>query len=184
VRHDQPEAHREVRQEAPAHIEAPAHRDWDENDEDAGHFGGFARGVAAHVLRGARVHDLPPRHFPIDFHNQHYFFDDTGAYYLAQPDGQYLVVQPPVGVVVAALPAGSTPIAFGPNTFYYLDGVFYVAEGNGFAVVNPPPGIVVPVLPSGANQVVVNGTVVYQFEGFNYTPSLQDGVTAYTVTPA
>jgi uncharacterized protein DUF6515 len=49
--------------------------------------------------------------------------------------------------------------------------------------VNPPPGIVVPDPPSGANQVVVNGNVYYQFNGFNYQPSIQDGVTVYTVTP-
>ena len=51
-------------------------------------------------------------------------------------------------------------------------------------MVNPPPGIVVPTLPAGATQVVINGTVVYQFGGFNYTPSLQGGVTVYTVTQA
>jgi hypothetical protein len=112
-----------------------------------------------------------------------YFLDDTGAYYQQQPDGEYLVVQPPVGVVVAALPSGVTPIAVGPTTYDYLDGVYYVAQPNGFAVVTPPPGIVVPSLPTGAAQVVINGTVEYRFDGFNYQPSIQDGVTMYTVTP-
>jgi hypothetical protein len=130
------------------------------------------------------VRALPERHRDVVWHDQHYFLDDAGAYYLAQPDGQYVVVQPPVGVAVAGLPADTTPVVLGPTTYYYQDGVFYVAQGNAFAVVNPPPGIVVPALPAGATQVVINGTVVYQFNGFNYVPSLQGGVTVYTVTPA
>jgi hypothetical protein len=178
-----PEVHREVRPE-PAHVAVPARRDWDANDEDQRHFGGFAPAGRERYARGARIHDLPPRHFPINFHNQHYFIDDLGIYYLEQPDSEYLVVQPPVGVDITALPDGTIPIAFGPTTYYYLDGDFYVAQGDGFVIVDPPPGIVVPTLPSGANQVAINGGVVYQFNGFNYTPSLQDGVTAYTVTPA
>jgi hypothetical protein len=74
-------------------------------------------------------------------------------------------------------------IAAGPTTYYYLDGIFYVAQNDSFAVVNPPAGIIVPDLPSGANQVVVNGNVCYQFNGLNYQPSVQDGVTVYTVNP-
>jgi hypothetical protein len=184
VRHEAPAVHREVRPEPQHVVAAPPRRDWDENDEDARHFGGFAHGAPVRVLRGARVHDLPPRHFPILFHNLHYFIDDAGIYYLEQPDNQYLVVQPPVGVIVASLPDGTAAIPFGPTTYYYLDGDFYVAQDNAFAVVNPPPGIVVPALPSAATQVVINGTVVYQFNGFNYSPVLQDGVTEFAVTPA
>ena len=70
----------------------------------------------------------------------------------------------------------------GPTTYYFLDGAFYVPQNGAFAVVNPPPGLVVPALPAGANQVVINGNVIYQFNGFNYQPSLQDGVTVYTVS--
>jgi hypothetical protein len=192
-----PEAHRDVRPEPargeparhepvraePARAE-PARRDWDAGDEDGRHYGGFAHPVPERVFRGARVHALPDRHFDVLWNNQHYFWDYGGGYYQVQPDGEYLVVQPPVGVGVPELPDGATPIVVGPTTYYYLDGVFYVPQANGFDVVNPPPGIVVPALPAGAAQVVINGTVVYQFNGFNYTPSLQGGVTAYTVTPA
>ena len=64
-----------------------------------------------------------------------------------------------------------------------MDGVFYLPQGNVFTVVNPPPGIVVPDLPAGASQVIVNGNVCYQFNGLNYQPSVQSGVTVYTVTP-
>jgi hypothetical protein len=168
---------------APARDE-PARRDWDAGDEDVRHYGGFAPPVPDHVFRGARFRALPDRHFDVVWNNQHYFWDFGGGYYLLQPDGEYVVVQPPVGVLVPDLPVGAVPIALGPTTYYYLDGVFYVAQPNGYAVVNPPPGIVVPVLPTGAAQVVISGTVVYQFGGFNYTPSLYGGVTAYTVTPA
>jgi len=31
--------------------------------------------------------------------------------------------------------------------------------------------------------IVSNGVVYYQFNSFNYQPSIQDGVTVYTVTP-
>ena len=170
--------------EAPRHVDVPVRRDWDDNDEDARHFGGFGQGVPGRFVRGEHIHDLPAHHFHVIFNNQSYFWDDFGIYYELQPDGQYLVVQPPVGVVVATPPQGLVSIMVGPTTYEYLDGVFYIPQGGGLAVVNPPPGIVVPSLPTGATQVVINGTVVYQFNGFNYTPSIQGGVTVYTVTPA
>lgn len=182
VRAPPPVAERRDVHPAPVHVEAP--RDWDDNDEDARHFGGFAGGVPARVLRGVRVHDLPAHYIHLAFNNLNYFIDDVGAYYLQQPDGEYLVVQPPVGIIVAAIPPGAVPIQVGPTMYYYLDGDFYIAQDSTFAVVNPPPGIVVPALPAGASQVVVNGNVVYQFNGFNYQPALQDGVTVYTVNPA
>jgi hypothetical protein len=166
-----PDVHAEAHPQ-PSHAAPPpqaARRDWDDNDEDARHFGGFANGAPAHLNRGERIHALPAR-------NIHLHQPET--------DGEYLVVQPPVGVVVAAVPSAATSIAVGPTTYWYLDGVFYVAQGNAFAVVNPPAGIVVPTLPSGAAQTVANGNVVYQFNGFDYQPSIQDGVTAYTVNPA
>jgi hypothetical protein len=195
--HPAPEVHREAprveeprRVDPPAHVEAPrrvetpVRRDWDDNDENTHHFGGFAPNAGERYHRGERVHDLPARHFQVEFNHHNYFWDDFGIYYEVQPDGQYLVVQPPVGVVVAEPPQGLIPIAVGPTTYEYLDGVFYIQQGNGLVVVNPPPGIVVPTVPTGATQVIVNGTVVYQFNGFNYTPSIQGGVTVYTVTPA
>ncbi len=107
-----------------------------------------------------------------------------GIFYEQQPDGEYLSVQPPVGVVVTTLPDDVQPITVGPTTYYYLDGMFYIQQDGGYAVVDPPSGIIVPSLPTGATQTVINDTVVYQFNGFNYTPSIQDGVTVYTVTPA
>jgi hypothetical protein len=162
----------------------PAHRDWDTNDEDARHFGGFGRGEPARIARGARVHDLPPRHFDIPWHDHHYFWDTGGVFYLADPDGQYQVVEPPVGLPINMLPDTATAIPFNGTTFYYLDGTFYGPAGDGYAVVDPPPGIIVPTLPDGATQVEMNGTAVFQFNGFNYTPTLQDGVTAYVVTPS
>jgi hypothetical protein len=162
---------------------APARRDWDDNDDDAAHWGGYAHGTPVHIARGQRFHDLPHDHFQVHFNNIDYFYDDTGAFYQLGPDGQYVIVQPPVGADITAVPDGATQIAVGPTTYDYLDGIFYIQQDNGFAVVNPPPGIVVPYLPSGANTVDVDGNVVYQFNGFNYAPSIQDGVTVYTVTP-
>lgn len=170
--------------EAPPRVVAPARRDWDENDEDRAHFGGFARGAPVRIVRGTRVHDLPPRHFDIPFHDHHYFFDPVGVFYLADPDGQYEVVEPPIGIDINALPDGADPIEVGGVTYYYLDGVFYAPQGDGFVVVAPPPGIIVPTLPDGATQTEINGTVVYQFNGYNYSPTIQDGVTAYVVTPS
>jgi hypothetical protein len=165
----------------PPHIDMQVHHDWDDNDEDIQHGGGFASGAPMRAVRGQRVHDLP-HHVSIFFNNQNYFYDDDGNYY-QQQGGDYVVVQPPVGAIVAALPPGIATIVAGPTTYYYLDGVFYIAQDNSFAVVNPPAGIVVPDLPSGASQVIVNGNVYYQFNGFDYQPSIQDGVTVYTVTP-
>ena len=182
-----PQARPEVRSEvhpAPARVEVPARRDWDNNDEDARHFGGFARPGPVHIARGVRVHDLPPRHFDIPWHDHHYFWDPAGVFYLADPDGQFEVVQPPVGIPVNTLPDDATAIPYNGVTYYYLDGTFFAPSGDTYAVVDPPPGIVVPTLPDGATQVDINGIAVFQFNGFNYTPTLQDGVTAYVVTPS
>jgi hypothetical protein len=182
--------HAEVPHPAPPDFHGPPPRpasaprpDWDDRDDDGGHFGGYGRGVPVHFFRGQRIPMLPPAYVSITFNSQPYFYGDDGAYYQAQSDGQYLVVQPPVGAVVPSLPPGAAEIAVGPTTYFYLDGVFYVAQDSSFAVVNPPPGIVVPALPSDATQVVINGSVAFQSNGFNYTPSIQDGVTVYTVTP-
>jgi len=179
-----PEARPDEHAAPPPRVEAPARRDWDDNDDDARTWGGFARGAPVRVYRGQRFHDLPPSHRVFIFNNLNYYYDDDGAYYLQQPDGEYLVVQPPVGGIVSSLPDGTVPITVGPTTYYYLDGVFYVAQDDTFAVVNPPPGIVVPTLPTGATQAVIDGAVCYQFNGFNYLPSIQDGVTVFTVTPS
>jgi hypothetical protein len=167
----------------PPRADNQPHHDWDDNDEDARHFGGFAHAAGNHVIRGQRFHDLPPHHWDIPWHDHHYFFDDTGAFYDLEADGEYVCIQPPVGIPIASLPDGAEPITIGPTTFYYLDGIFYIAQGDGFVVVAPPAGIVVSSLPSGASQTVINGGVIYQFNGFNYQPSVQDGVTVYTVVP-
>jgi hypothetical protein len=173
-----PEARPEVRAAPPP----PARRDWDDHDVDVTRGGGLVDRAPVHAIRGQRLHDLP-HHVEIRFDNRVYFCDDDGNYYLQEgPD--YVVVQPPVGVPLTALPPGAVAIPFGPTTYYYADGIFYVAQGGAFAVVNPPPGIVVTELPTGATQVVIDGNVCYQFNGFTYAPSVQDGVTDYTVTPS
>jgi hypothetical protein len=178
-----PEVRHDERRPAPPppRVEVRDHRDWDDHDVEVAHGGGFAHGEHVRIIRGQRFHDLP-HHIVVPFNNVSYYYDDDGNFYLPQ-NGEYVDVQPPVGAIVPALPPGAIAVVAGPTTYYYLDGVFYVAQNNAFAVVNPPPGIVVPELPDGANQVVVNGNVLYQFNGLNYQPSIQDGVTVYTVTP-
>jgi hypothetical protein len=156
--------------------------DWDDHDEDPGHWGGYGHGTPPHFAWGQRFHDLP-HHIVVFFNNVNFYFGDDGACYQQQPDGEYLCVQPPVGCVVPALADGAITLSFGDGTYYYIDGVYLVAQDNGYAVINPPFGIVVPVLPSAATQLVFKGVVFYQFNGYNYTPSIQDGVTVYTVTP-
>ena len=179
---ERPQPQRDVRPEPQRGLTAS--RDWDHGDEDTRHFGGYDRAVPEHIERGQRFRQLPDRHFDISWNNQHYFWDYGDGFYLPQPDGEYIAVQPPVGVIVPELPDGATAIAYGPTTYYYLDGTFYVAAPNGFAVVSPPPGIVIPDLPDGAAQEIINGSVVYQLNGLNFTPTLDGGVTAYTVTPS
>ena len=73
------------------------------------------------------------------------------------------------------------PVAAGPTTYYYFDGVFYVQQGSAFVVVNAPIGIVVPLLPSAATQVVVNGNVYYQLGGVYYQPFFQGDTTVYRI---
>ena len=147
------------------------------------HFGGWGNGEPIRITRGQHIHVLPQRYVTVAFGNASYFYDGDGIYYQPQSDGDYVVVQAPVGAIVPYLPSGIVTIPVGPTNYYYLDGVFYVQQDSGYAVVNPPPGIVVPQAPSDADQVVINGTVVYQYNGFNYAPSIQDGVTVYTLTP-
>jgi hypothetical protein len=166
----------------PARVVVPARRDWDDHDADLRHAGGFAGRAPVRIAFGQRFHDLP-HHVVLNYDHRVFICDDDGNYY-EQQGADYVVVTPPVGLVVSELPPDAITITVGPTTYYDVDGLFYIAAPGGFAVVNPPPGVVVPQLPTGATQVVVNNNVCYQFNGFYYSPSVQDGVTVYTVTPA
>jgi hypothetical protein len=158
--------------------------DWDTNDDNGQHWGGYGPRVPDHHDRGEHLRDLPVARVSIFFNSQPYFYDADGYYYQPQPDGQYVVIQPPTGAVVPYLPAGIVVIPFGGATYYYLDGVFYTQQGdNAYVVVNPPFRIIVPTLPSGATQLQFKDVVFYQFDGYNYTPIMQDGAVGYMVTP-
>ena len=58
------------------HCAAAVHRDWDENDAQARHFGGFALDVPGRIDRGEPFHELPREHREVEFNHHRLFFGD------------------------------------------------------------------------------------------------------------
>ena len=122
---------------------------------------------------------LPEGYLSIAVGGSPYYYDQ-GVYYTAGPSG-YVVAVPPVGAVVPALPPGAEPVVAGPLVYYYAGGAFYQQQPQGFVVIPPPIGVTIPALPAGAVPVVINGVEYYQAGNAYFLPSMQAGVTVYTV---
>ena len=59
-------------------------------------------------------------------------------------------------------------ILFGTLTFFFLDGIFYKKNPNGYVVTPAPIGVRVPALPPTAVIVNNNGRRVYSYSGVYY----------------
>lgn len=94
----------------------------------------------------------------------------------------YTYYRPFLGFRINVMPRGFYSFYFGPDMFYYNEGLFYRQYDNAYEVVAPPLGAEVKSLPSGSEQVVINGQNYYEFKGVYYTQKVYpDGGVSYVV---
>jgi len=80
----------------------------------------------------------------------------------------------PVGWFTAALATTAMMLSinnaqFGPQYFYYDNGVFFAPATGGFSVIAAPVGAVIPALPYGYTTTIVNNMPYYYYGGTFYT---------------
>ena len=108
----------------------------------------------AYPVIGYRVPRPPPRATVIMYDRRRYWFDQ-GVWY-AGVGSAYVVTRPPRGVRVRVLPAFATVVGIGVLSYYYANGVYYVARPGGYyEVVDPPDDMsAVPELPPATRNYV------------------------------
>ncbi|WP_374163321.1 DUF6515 family protein [Arcticibacter sp. MXS-1] len=114
---------------------------------------GLSSGPGIRPYRGVPVYYRPPV----------YRFRSFASVY--RPFYHYA---PWLGFRFRALPWGYVTVHYGPNIFYYYDGLFYRNFRDYYEVVPPPVGAEVPALPAGAKEVHINGQVYYEKNGVYY----------------
>jgi hypothetical protein len=89
---------------------------------------------------------------------------------------------PHVGFRLNVLPYGYYPFYFGPNQYFYSDGLYYQYLDNQYAVVEPPVGAAINSLPSNSQSIMINGIQYYELNGVYYQPiTKDDGSIVYQV---
>jgi hypothetical protein len=89
---------------------------------------------------------------------------------------------PHLGFHLNVLPYGYYPFWWGPNQYYYSDGLYYQYLNNQYEVVEPPVGAAINTLPDNAQSIVINGIQYYELNGVYYQPiTKDDGTVVYQV---
>jgi hypothetical protein len=82
---------------------------------------------------------------------------------------------PHLGFYLGVLPYGYYPFFYGPDQYYYSNGIFYAPySGGGYQVVAPPVGAAVPGLPRGAKSIMIDNQQYYEFNGVYYKTVVND----------
>jgi hypothetical protein len=90
---------------------------------------------------------------------------------------------PRLGFFLNVLPYGYYPFFYGPDQYYYADGIFYRPyAGGGYQVATPPVGAAVPGLPRGAKSIMIDNQQYYVANGVYYKIVVNDkGQNVYVV---
>lgn len=90
---------------------------------------------------------------------------------------------PRIGVSINILPQNYYPFYFGPDQYYYSEGLYYrQMEDNNYTVVEPPIGATIEKLPSNAQSIAINGMQYYELNGVYYQPvTRDDGTLVYQI---
>jgi len=89
---------------------------------------------------------------------------------------------PHLGFRLNVLPYGYYPFYFGPNQYFYSDGLYYQYADNQYSVVEPPIGAAINTLPDNAQSIMINGIQYYELNGVYYQPiTKDDGSVVYQV---
>ncbi|WP_146198779.1 DUF6515 family protein [Pararcticibacter amylolyticus] len=86
----------------------------------------------------------------------------------------YRYYSPWLGLRFRVLPWGYVSFNYGPDLFYYYDGIFYRNHNDYYEVVTPPVGAEVPGLPAGAKEISINGQLYYEKNGVYYQEIQKD----------
>jgi hypothetical protein len=89
---------------------------------------------------------------------------------------------PHIGFRISALPLGYYPFYYGPNQYYYSEGLYYQFDNDQYTVVEPPVGAAVNTLPDKAQSIIINGIQYYEVDGVYYQPiTKDDGSVTYQI---
>jgi hypothetical protein len=89
---------------------------------------------------------------------------------------------PHIGFRISALPVGYYPFYYGPNQYYYSEGLYYQFNDDQYTVVEPPVGAAVNTLPDKAQSIIINGVQYYEVDGVYYQPiTKDDGSVTYQI---
>ena len=89
---------------------------------------------------------------------------------------------PRLGFQLSILPFGYRSFYYGPDLFYYHNGIFYRNYNNYYEVVAPPVGAEISVLPQGTSEITINGEQFFEKNGVYYREAItQDGKRVYIV---
>jgi len=105
-----------------------------------------------------------------------------GFYYRNQ--GYYRTYYTPrIGVSIHVLPRNYYPFYFGPDQYYYSEGLYYrQMEDDNYTVVEPPIGASIEKLPDNAQSIAINGMQYYELNGVYYQPvTRDDGTLVYQI---
>ena len=69
---------------------------------------------------------------------------------------------------LAALPAGFVRLSWVGETYYYVNGLYYMKQGRGYGLVRPVAGLAVASLPSSYTRVRIGGDHLYRYNEVNY----------------
>ncbi len=152
-----------------------------------------------HVVRkptyfvGHTVNQIPGTSISLSVGNRHVWFH-LGTFFEHYERG-YRVVRAPVGLSMITLPPGYRRMVIGGNTYFYLEGNYYLYDGrlNHYVVVEPPnvinepvvydgeyhPGEVYSRLPLGARPIEINGIQYFKYQTLYFLPQVIDGEVSY-----
>ena len=89
---------------------------------------------------------------------------------------------PHLGFRLNVLPYGYYPFFWGPDQYFYSDGLYYQYLNDQYTVVEPPVGAAINTLPDNAQSIVINGVQYYELNGVYYQPiTKDDGSVVYQV---
>jgi len=105
------------------------------------------------------------------------------GYYYNPYGGYYGYAYPRIGLSFGYLPYGYVPFYYGPNLYYYSNGIYYRQyDDNSYHVVAPPVGAEVPQLPSRARSIMIDNQQYFELSGVYYKPNTKaDGTRDYII---
>ncbi|WP_214073488.1 DUF6515 family protein [Mucilaginibacter sp. dw_454] len=122
------------------------------------------------------------RSYPGMRFGHNYVSPRPGGFYFQNRGYYRTYYTPQLGFRINILPRGYYPFYFGPDQYFYSDGLYYRQEDNDYTVVEPPIGASIEKLPANAQSIAINGMQYYELNGVYYQPvTRDDGTVVYQI---